>query len=65
MVDTVYMHGQAGSPSSGTKFTVSWSRIEDFLRGNPDRYSESDANLKPHERCDFEITEHGIEVTVR
>ncbi len=49
-------------PGGGTVFSVSWSRIEDFLRGKEDRLAETNAVVKDDERCDFVITAHGINV---
>jgi len=49
-------------PGGGTVFSVSWDRIEDFLRGKKDRLAESNAVVKDNERCDFVITAHGINV---
>ena len=64
MVDKVYMYGEA-TPVSGVRFDVSWDRIEDFLRGEPDKLAGTSAMVKPHERCDFQVTGNGITVTIK
>lgn len=65
MPDKVYIYGGESAPTSGVKFDVSWDRIEDFLRGKPDRSGGTCATLKDHEQCDFEVTGNGITVTVK
>jgi hypothetical protein len=49
-------------PGGGTVFSVSWDRIEDFLRGKEDRFAGTNAVVGADERCDFVITAHGINV---
>ncbi len=51
-------------PGGGTVFSVSWDRIEGFLRGKEDRYAGSNAVLDSGESCDFVITATGINVYV-
>ena len=59
----IYMSEQK-RPGGGVTFNVAWDRIEDFLRGNPDRYVGMNAKLEPHEDCEFVITKDGINVYV-
>jgi hypothetical protein len=61
MPKKIYMTGQY-RPGGGTVFNVSWDRIEDFLRGKPDRFADSNAMLNPDEQCEFVITKDGINV---
>ena len=58
----VYMPDQYRM-GGGTTFHVSWSRIENFLRGK-DVLSETNAALKPNEHCEFVVTATGINVYV-
>ena len=63
MPKKIHMTGQYRA-NGGVTFNVSWDRIEDFLRGNPDRYVDTNAKLEPHEDCEFVITKDGINVFV-
>ena len=64
MPKKVYTSEQYRPGMRGTVFTVCWDRIEDFLRGKPDRFAGSNATLKPDEQCEFVITKDGINVYV-
>jgi hypothetical protein len=61
MPKKIYMSGQYRA-GGGTVFNVSWDRIEDFLRGKPDLFADSNATLQPDEQCEFVITKDGINV---
>ncbi len=63
MPTKIHMTGQYRA-NGGVTFNVSWDRIEDFLRGNSDRYADTNAKLEPHEECEFVITKDGISVYV-
>ena len=61
MPKKVYMSDEL-RPGGGVVFNVSWDRLEDFLRGRPDRYAGTNAVVKADEQCEFVVTPSGINV---